>query len=94
MPVTLMIKVLVVSLLASMVSIAALAQSQNKVKLVDRLTEAECATITRLSGREYMVKGPVMIGQVRLADTNVQWGTLLDGVDPWFLITISCFPSK
>ena len=94
MPVTLMTKVLVVSLVASMVSIAALAQSQNKVKLVDRLTEAECATITKVSEREYMVKGPVMIGQVRLADTNVQWGTLLDGVDPWFLIAISCFPSK
>jgi hypothetical protein len=90
-----MIKVLVVSLVASMVSIAALAQSQNKVKLVDRLTEAECATITRVSEREYMVKGPVMIGQVRLADTNVQYnGTLLDGTDPWFLITISCFPTK
>jgi hypothetical protein len=89
-----MINVLIVFLVASMVSNAALAQSQNKAKLVDRLTEEECATITRVSEREYMVKGPVMIGQVRLADTNVQYGTLLDGVDPWFLITISCFPNK
>jgi hypothetical protein len=89
-----MMKVLAVSLVASVVCTGSLAQSQSKVKLVDRLTEAECTTITKVSEREYMVKGSIMIGQVRVADTNVQYGTLLDGTDPWYLITISCFATK
>lgn len=68
---------------------------QQKAPEVKILTPAECSNIVKRSDNEYFIQGAVQIGGMRISQSNVQRnGISYGGMDPFDVITRSCFNGK
>lgn len=62
---------------------------------VKLLSPAECANIQKLSENDYFITQPVTIGGMTISQSNVpKNGINYGGIDPFDVITRSCFTGK
>ncbi|MBW7970272.1 hypothetical protein [Bradyrhizobium sp. BR 10289] len=84
----------IVSLLA-LASFAPVIAQQQVSPPVKMLSPAECALIERRPAGDYMVNGTITIGGLTVTNSNVpRNGINLGGIDPFEIITRSCFVGR
>lgn len=69
--------------------------AQQQTPPIKMLSAEECALITKQPSGDYMVNGTVRIGEMTISNSNVQRnGMVFGGVDPFDVITRSCFSGR
>ena len=76
-------------------ALPALAQQRPAPADVKMLTPAECALIDKRSENEFYIRGPVIIGGVKIWDQEIKRrGISVNGVDNFDVVQRSCFMGK
>ena len=75
--------------------VAGFSMAQQQPPPIKMLSPEECALIVRQPNGEYVVNGTLKFGNMTISNGNVQKGGMVfGGVDPFDVITRSCFAGR
>ena len=68
---------------------------QQPIPKIQMLSPTECTVISKRPAGDYMVNGTIKVGSMTISNSNVVRGGInYGGVDPFDIITRSCFSGK